>query len=101
MTQENNEAEIVVPAARETKITTEAQRQVERLQQHRIVELEAVRQFHEWLDSKRFCRQACRVIGESRTGKTLACAAYQHKHMSRTTLADCDPPLSDRGQLRV
>jgi DNA transposition AAA+ family ATPase len=44
------------------------------------VELEAVRQFHAWLDDKRHCRQACRVIGDSRTGKTFACDAYRLKH---------------------
>jgi DNA transposition AAA+ family ATPase len=37
-------------------------------------------QFHRWLDDKRQCRQACRVVGDSRTGKTVACNAYRYKH---------------------
>jgi len=56
------------------------QLQVERLQHYSIVELEVVQQFHIWLDDKRHCRQACRVVGDSRTGKTVACNAYRHKH---------------------
>jgi len=73
------EIEIIVPPL-ERKIHAEAQRQIERLQRHCIVELEAVQQFHAWLDDKRYCRQACRVIGDSRTGKTFACNAYRRKY---------------------
>lgn len=58
-----------------------------RLQKRSIVELEQVKRFHDWLDDKRVSRQACRVVGESRTGKTLSCEAYQLKH----------PPLSSGG----
>lgn len=71
------EIEIIVPPSR--KLDAEAQRQVERLQRHCIVELESIRQFHAWLEDKRHCRQACRVIGDSRTGKTFACNAYRLK----------------------
>ncbi|MCY7323450.1 MAG: TniB family NTP-binding protein [Phormidesmis sp. CAN_BIN36] len=76
MTQ--NEIEIIVPLPRQ--LDAQAQRQVERLQRHCIVELEAIRQFHAWLEDKRHCRQACRVIGDSRTGKTFACNAYRLKY---------------------
>ena len=69
-----SETEIIVPPQR--KIDAAARAHIERLQRHCIVELEAVRQFHAWLDDKRDCRQACRVIGDSRTGKTFACKAY-------------------------
>ena len=62
------------------KIDAEIQQHVERLQRHCIVELEVMRQFHFWLDDKRICRQACRVIGDSRTGKTFACNAYRLKY---------------------
>lgn len=72
------EIEIIVPPQRQ--LDAEAQRQIERLQRHCIVELESVRQFHAWLDDKRYCRQACRVIGDSRTGKTFACNAYRLKY---------------------
>lgn len=56
------------------------QKLIARLQKRSIVELEQVRQFHEWLDNKRIARQSCQVIGESRTGKTISCEAYQLKH---------------------
>jgi hypothetical protein len=62
------------------RLSSDTQRQIERLQHHSIVELTAVAQFHAWLDDKRQCRQACRVIGDSRTGKTVACTAYRHKY---------------------
>ncbi|NEQ20344.1 MAG: AAA family ATPase [Microcoleus sp. SIO2G3] len=67
---------------------SETQRQIERLQHHSIVELAAVAQFHAWLDDKRQCRQACRVIGDSRTGKTVACDAYRHKHAQQPSPGD-------------
>jgi DNA transposition AAA+ family ATPase len=64
---------------------------IERLQKRSIVELEQVRRFHEWLDDKRVSRQSGRVVGESRTGKTLSCEAYQLKY----------PPSPDSGAMRV
>ncbi len=73
-----DEIEIIIPPPR--KLDAAAQRQVERLQRHCIVELESIRQFHAWLEDKRHCRQACRVIGDSRTGKTFACNAYRLKY---------------------
>jgi hypothetical protein len=47
MKLEKPDLEIIVPAPRDAQITIQAQRQIERLQQHSIVELEAVRQFHQ------------------------------------------------------
>jgi DNA transposition AAA+ family ATPase len=70
--------EIIIPPSQKLNVPT--QQQLERLQNHSIVELEMVQQFHRWLDDKRQCRQACRVVGDSRTGKTVACNAYRHKH---------------------
>jgi len=35
---------------------------------------------HDWLEGKRKSRQCCRVVGESRTGKTIACNAYRLRH---------------------
>lgn len=72
------EIEVIVPS--HNQIDAQAQRQIQRLQRHCIVELESVRQFHAWLDDKRQCQQACRVIGDSRTGKTFACNAYLLKY---------------------
>lgn len=81
------EIEIIVPT-QSPKLATTTQRQIERLQHHSIVELAAVAQFHAWLDDKRQCRQACRVIGDSRTGKTVACDAYRHKHAQPSSPGD-------------
>jgi hypothetical protein len=69
------------------------QKLIARLQKRSIVELEQVQQFHEWLDDKRISRQSCQVIGESRTGKTISCEAYQLKHLPSLSVgnARCVP----------
>lgn len=54
--------------------------QIARLQGRQVVELEQVRALHAWLEDKRLSRQACRVVGESRTGKSVACEAYCLRH---------------------
>lgn len=69
-------------------VKPETQEAVARLQRQCFVELESVRQFHAWLDDKRQCRQACRVIGDSRTGKTIACDAYRLKYATQTASGD-------------
>lgn len=74
--------EIIVPSECSSELAPETRREIERLRHHCLVELKAVRQLHAWLDDKRTCRQACRVIGDSRTGKTFACDAYRLKHMT-------------------
>jgi DNA transposition AAA+ family ATPase len=66
----------------------DTEHEILRLQRHCIVELEVVQQFHGWLDSKRLGRQACRVIGDSRTGKTVACDAYRHKYAQQPSNGD-------------
>ncbi len=66
----------------------ETQVELDRLERQCFVELERVQQFHTWLDDKRQCRQACRVIGDSRTGKTLACDAYRLKFAAQTVSGD-------------
>lgn len=65
--------------------------EIVRLQRRYVVELEPMVQFHQWLDSKRLARQACRVMGDSRTGKTIACDAYRLKHPP--TLVAGAPPV--------
>lgn len=50
---------------------------VERLRKSKTIQLEQVKLLHEWLDRKRSSRQCGRIVGESRTGKTKACEAYQ------------------------
>ena len=53
------EAEIIISPPPTCGLDAPIQRQLERLQNHSIVELEMVQQFHSWLDDKRQCRQAC------------------------------------------
>lgn len=55
----------------------EKQAEIARLQRRWVVELEQMERFHRWLDGKRVARQPCRVVGDSRTGKTIACEAYR------------------------
>ncbi|PSB35777.1 TniB family NTP-binding protein [Stenomitos frigidus] len=54
--------------------------EIDRLRKKTIMPLEQVSRLHSWLDGKRQSRQSCRVVGESRTGKSVACAAYLHRH---------------------
>jgi hypothetical protein len=54
--------------------------EIARLKSKSIVPLERVKTFHDWLDGKRKSRQSCRVVGESRTGKTVANEAYMYRH---------------------
>lgn len=56
------------------------QKEIERLHRKDIVELEQVKLLHNWLENKRNSRQPCRIVGESRTGKTVACDAYRLRH---------------------
>ena len=66
----------------------QVERDIQRLQRRWVVELEQMRRFHQWLDEKRTARQPCRVVGDSRTGKTIACETYRLKH----------PPILMSGQ---
>ena len=56
------------------------QAEIQRLRSKNIVELEQVSRLHNWLEGKRQSRQSCRLVGESRTGKTVACDAYRLRH---------------------
>lgn len=55
------------------------QQEITRLTQKNTVALEHLKDLHEWLDGKRKLRRSCRILGESRTGKTVACEAYVKK----------------------
>lgn len=55
------------------------QAEITRLKGKSIVPLQQVITLHNWLDGKRKARQSCRVVGESRTGKTVACDAYRYR----------------------
>jgi DNA transposition AAA+ family ATPase len=50
---------------------------IERLNRKGFIPLDQVQITHNWLERKRQSRQSGRVIGESRTGKTIACDAYR------------------------
>ena len=51
-------------------------KEIARLNKKNVVPLENIRELHNWLNEKRKARQSCRLVGESRTGKTIACEAY-------------------------
>ena len=52
---------------------------IRQLGRRRVLELPQMLDFHMWLDGKRLARQSCRVVGESRTGKTISCNTYRLK----------------------
>ncbi|MEH2231536.1 MAG: TniB family NTP-binding protein [Nostoc sp.] len=56
------------------------QAEIQRLNRKSFVPLEQVQILHDWLEGKRQARQCCRIVGESRTGKTMACNAYRLRH---------------------
>ncbi len=56
------------------------QAEIQRLNRKSFIPLEQVQILHEWLEGKRQARQCCRILGESRTGKTIACDAYRLRH---------------------
>ena len=52
-------------------------KEIQRLNRKGFVPLEQVQILHDWLEGKRQSRQSGRVVGESRTGKTMGCDAYR------------------------
>jgi DNA transposition AAA+ family ATPase len=58
-------------------MTAEVQEAIERLNRKGFIPLHQVQISHDWLEGKRQSRQSGRVVGESRTGKTMACDAYR------------------------
>jgi hypothetical protein len=72
----------------------ELQAEIARLSKTRIVSLAHVQDLHKWLDDKRKARQSCRLVGESRTGKTAACESY-----TLNTLKN--KPQLERGQAPI
>lgn len=56
------------------------QAEIQRLNRKTFVPLEQVKNLHDWLEGKRQSRQSGRVVGESRTGKTMGCDAYRLRH---------------------
>ena len=58
----------------------ELQKKIQQLNCKAYVPLEQVEALHNWLEGKRQSRQSARIVGESRTGKTMACLAYRLRH---------------------
>jgi DNA transposition AAA+ family ATPase len=54
--------------------------EIRRLNRRNVVTLKQVEVLHLWLEGKRQAKQSCRVVGESRTGKTIACNSYRLRH---------------------
>lgn len=73
--------------------STDINEQIRRLGRRRILELPQMLDFHTWLEGKRLARQSCRVVGESRTGKTISCNTYRLKCKVTQTLGE-PPPYS-------
>jgi DNA transposition AAA+ family ATPase len=59
--------------------------EIKRLRRKSVLPLSQVKELHEWLDEKRKARQSCRIIGESRTGKTIACESYMLQNKPQQT----------------
>jgi DNA transposition AAA+ family ATPase len=56
------------------------QAEINRLNRKSVLPLAHVKDLHEWLEGKRKAHQSCRIVGESRTGKTIACESYVFRH---------------------
>lgn len=65
--------------------------QIRRLGRRRVLETPQMLLFHRWLEGKRLARQSCRVVGESRTGKSISCETYYLK--SGVTQRDGAAPM--------
>ncbi|MBD1933357.1 MULTISPECIES: TniB family NTP-binding protein [Cyanophyceae] len=76
-----NEAKAVAQELGEIPLNSEkVQAEIQRLNRKPFVDLEQVKVLNDWLEGKRQSRQSGRVVGESRTGKTIACDAYRLRH---------------------
>ncbi len=83
--EDDRPLEMITPTKRDRSLNASLQQEIERLERHCIVRLESMQQFHLWLDGKRRARRACRVIGDSRTGKTIACDVYRLNNAPQQT----------------
>lgn len=67
------------------------QKEIARLRRKSIIQLQQVKHLHDWLEGKRNSRQSCRIVGESRTGKTIACESYKLRHKPKQEMGK--PPI--------
>lgn len=63
---------------------------IRRLGKPQVLVIPQMVNFHTWLDGKRLARRSCRVVGDSRTGKTVNCDTYHLKH--KVTQSPGQPP---------
>ncbi|PSN15714.1 transposase [filamentous cyanobacterium CCT1] len=56
------------------------QAEIARLRKKMVLPLDHVSKLHDWLNGKRKARQSCRIVGQSRTGKSSACEAYFYRN---------------------
>jgi DNA transposition AAA+ family ATPase len=59
--------------------------EIKRLRRKSVLPLSPVKELHEWLDEKRKARQSCRIVGETRTGKTISCESYMLRNKPQQT----------------
>lgn len=62
------------------KLNIDVQAAIQQLNRKGFIPLNLVQIVHDWLEGKRQSRQSGRVVGESRTGTTMACDAYRLRH---------------------
>jgi DNA transposition AAA+ family ATPase len=67
------------------------QAEIQRLTIRPVVALTQMKSLHNWLDGKRQAKQPCRIVGDSRTGKTVACDTYRLGHK----------PIQEPGKLPI
>jgi len=67
------------PLKGEPSESSDVSEKIRQLGIRRILEVPKMLEFHTWLDGKRIARRSCRVVGESRTGKTVNCDTYHLK----------------------
>ena len=67
------------------------QKEISRLRRKKVVPLQQTSHLKDWLERKRKSRQSCRIVGKSRTGKTMACEAYKLEHKLRQEIGK--PPI--------
>jgi DNA transposition AAA+ family ATPase len=79
-----NEAKAVAQQLGDLPLNDEKlQAEIQRLNRKSFIPLQQVEIIHDWLEGKRQSRQSGRVVGESRTGKTMSCDAYRLRHKPR------------------
>lgn len=61
-------------------LNPDIQEEIQRLSRRGYISLRHVEITHEWLDEQRESRLPGRVVGDSRTGKTMACQAYRSRN---------------------